>query len=182
MADDWVTWHEEMCNYHTFSDEEKIAYQLRRLDDFAKLGQNWDSYDGDPITPEAIASGRYLVHKLYEMLKQVGWVVPICTGGVMIGFALNDIEDFAIEVGTSGDSYGYLLCPTVDSHSWVEDDGLTWDQITVVVRQFKQLLDDKRFEETEKRCSAMRGVEVNEAHAKMIKEGMMGSGWTRPGL
>jgi hypothetical protein len=93
---------------------EPIRAEIKRLDELAQLGANWDSYGAHPISPDALAMA-YLVlattsaHLGYRVGSKVrpDVIVPVADGGVQLEWRG---PGGLIEVSVGPDeSLGYLL-------------------------------------------------------------------------
>ena len=74
----------------------ECSAHLENIDSFAKLPQNWDTYNADVITPKSIAKAKQIVTKLHDIDIDISieGVFPMRDGGVQIELHLSgyDIE------------------------------------------------------------------------------------------
>lgn len=85
-----------------------------RLEELARLGENWDSYGGLPPTEVALAAARDFIRDIvHEFAPALGWkvdpfvVAPLSDGGVQIEWR-TPRREIELEVGPRGE-IGYLL-------------------------------------------------------------------------
>ena len=79
---------------------------LENIDSFAKLLQNWDTYNADVITPKSIAKAKEIVTKLYDTGISIDGVFPMRNGGVQIEL---HIEKRDIEIEIKDDTANLLF-------------------------------------------------------------------------
>ena len=72
---------------------------LAKVDGFASLKENWDSYGGKPIDSKAIAHAKTLIVWLAELGQPEFTVVPMSSGAIQFEWASLGLE---VEVWPSG--------------------------------------------------------------------------------
>jgi hypothetical protein len=100
-----------------------IQEAVNEVRSFSELAPNWDSYGGEPPTPQAMTAAEALLVTTQRVLGgSVGehiepeYVAPRADGGVQIEWAARSVK-VAVEVSATG-SLGYLF---VDKRSGVRE-------------------------------------------------------------
>ncbi len=88
-----------------------IPEALKRIESFAKLAEDWDSYGGRPIFPSAIEKAKQLVGGLF--------VVPVPDGSILI--TLGD-EAIQLTVDRNGDVSVFLWEPNENTSKAVKNE------------------------------------------------------------
>jgi hypothetical protein len=106
-----------------------------RIEGFADLEDDWDSYRGRAISPVAIEIALALLDGMSDELLAVSWVCPTSEGGVYFESNINSMDN-SIEV----EADGQLYC-----HNWNvptdEDEDLEGSSLTEAVAFFRRGLD-----------------------------------------
>ena len=81
---------------------------LRRLDELQNLPQDWDSYDADPISQNAIATAKSIIISVMKSfgntigdVVQLTDVIPIADGGVQLEW-VGPHAELEIEISPNG--------------------------------------------------------------------------------
>jgi hypothetical protein len=112
-----------------------LAEALRRLDEIAHIERNWDSYDSESPTAEAVSLGRELVQRVYKLASDSAVpfsIAPLSGRGVQIEWrrGLNAIE---VEIDNRG-KLGYLLIRETDQgRAFEERDDVPDDQLLALI-------------------------------------------------
>ncbi len=83
-----------------------LVRALDRIDDLARLGNDWDSYGAAPIGTDAVRTARVLAIELWRSgafadLSQID-IIPIPTGGIQFEWALGGGE-IEVEIDRTGE-------------------------------------------------------------------------------
>jgi hypothetical protein len=117
-----------------------IAPSLERLQELSKLEPNWDSYDGDPMSPAAIATASLLIFVMDdERYRLTGchalpWTIaPIPNGGILIEWKAS-ARKVQVEIDPEG-SLSYLIVDRSDlSPTYTEEHDVPMAKIRSLVR------------------------------------------------
>ncbi len=110
-----------------------------QLDEIAKLGPDWDSYGGDPPSPQAIATAYNLLQAVYEIFgrltpeqSQPQVVAPRAGGGIQIEWGTRPVE-IAVHADPSG-VLGYLYIDQQDGvRKYEEVQTASWDKLLQMI-------------------------------------------------
>jgi hypothetical protein len=119
--------------------ESWVQRALDQLGEFAKLGQNWDSYGADPPSPLAIIIASELLRivdkkfgKLAYEQSQPQLVAPCPDGGIQIEWGTQLVE-IAVHADPSG-SLGYLYVNRQDDiPEYKEVSSASWDEVLQLI-------------------------------------------------
>jgi hypothetical protein len=119
-------------------DESLMMPSLNRLDQLAKLSRNWDSYDGDAPTAQALNTARNFL--LYVQGQLGGWqrsvrpdkVAALADGGIHLRWKG---QNFEIEIESDSDGkLGYLFVDKRgEDEEYVEKDSSDWGQLVAYI-------------------------------------------------
>ncbi|HXE71465.1 MAG TPA: hypothetical protein VNO81_02300 [Candidatus Nitrosotenuis sp.] len=83
---------------------------LQRIRGFLDHEEGWDSYDGRPLTKEALRKGLAVLAFIEAYGLPAPFVAPTSSGGILFEWQREDI-DAQLEVGPGGEVSLYLLRP-----------------------------------------------------------------------
>lgn len=129
----------EMSSISEISSTEYLQPVLNRLEGFASLPADWDSYGAEPISPHAIYLARRFMHAVAEQFSDLARervrpyaVAPLVDGGVQIEWR-GPGGDIEVEIGPDG-ALGYLLIRDDGSTRMFEErDNVSWSEMLDLV-------------------------------------------------
>lgn len=81
-----------------------MKWAMARIDEFAGLEANWDSYGSAPITPDAMREAKNLLTEISVPM----WPVPCNGGGIQLELDKSG-DHVEIEIGPEGNIQGVLF-------------------------------------------------------------------------
>lgn len=95
------------------------------LKQFRELPNNWDSYNGRPVTTIACETFRALITFIPDSLPN-GTITPTTGGGIQLEWHTDSII-IELEINYNGEWFGYAKVPTNLASIAAENDGLHFD-------------------------------------------------------
>lgn len=100
---------------------------MHRLDSFANLSENWDSYGGQPSSDQARAHTTELLLEIDDLTEgrlEDPFIAPMSDGGIELEWNLSSGAELMLDVSPSSTDVAYLLDELAPSGEIVESEGV----------------------------------------------------------